>query len=291
MNRLQKKCLIATAGTHLLAIVLLFCSGFISSKPKLDETQLLDVIPENVVEAALNSGVPNPPKPPPLTLITKPPEPPQPDPKPPTPPVKPADPVEPVTPPDQTHGDEPVPMRPTPKPPKHTIEIDLKHPMVRNAPKVNTPKTTVVDTTAADEAREKKRLEKALAARAARVASLTEKLENSLSTSTKVEMPGEASVSFASYASVVKSIYEAKWRAPDDAASDDANTKVSVTIARDGRVIESHIVNPSGDARVDASVRRTLSNVDFIREFPDGAKESQKIFIINFNLKSKRMNG
>lgn len=291
MNRLQKKCLIATAGTHLLLVVLLFCSGFIASKPKPDETQLLDVIPENVVEAAMNSGVRNPTPPPPLPPVTTPPEPsaekqPLPDPPKPQPqPEKQPDP-EPVKP--EKLPDPDIKPVVKPKPPKYEVKPDMSV-KVKNPTKVNTPKTPVKDTSEEDAKREEERQRKALAARINR---LTTSLKDNLSSSTKVSMPeGEGSVSFAGYASVVKSIYEARWQPPDDAANDEAVTKVSVTIARDGHVIESHIINPSGDARVDASVRRTLNNVDFIREFPDGAKEGQKIFIINFNLKSKRMNG
>ena len=104
-------------------------------------------------------------------------------------------------------------------------------------------------------------------------------------------MPGTSSVSYANYASVVKSKYEAAWTPPDSAASDDANVKVSVTIGSDGSVISAHIVDASGDASVDSSVRRTLDRVNFIAPFPDGATEKEKTFIINFNLKAKRMFG
>ena len=103
MSRLQKKCLVATAGTHLLLVVLLLCSGFITSKPQPDETQLLDVIPAILIEAAFNSGVKNAPKPPPTPPEIKPPEP-QPQPQ----PVK-----------------QPEPdLTPVVKPPKAKIEID-----------------------------------------------------------------------------------------------------------------------------------------------------------------------
>ncbi len=36
---------------------------------------------------------------------------------------------------------------------------------------------------------------------------------------------------------------------------------------------------------------RTLDRVTFIAPFPDGSTEKQKTFIINFNLKAKRMLG
>ncbi len=72
MNRLQKKCVIATAGIHLLLLMILIVGpAFFNPQPKPDDTQLLDVIPANLIDAAFNSGVRNatPPAPaPPLSL-------------------------------------------------------------------------------------------------------------------------------------------------------------------------------------------------------------------------------
>ena len=66
MNRLQKKCVIATAGVHLLLIVILFVGpAFFYSKPKADDLQVLDVIPANLIDAPFNSGVANATPPPP----------------------------------------------------------------------------------------------------------------------------------------------------------------------------------------------------------------------------------
>ena len=60
MNRLQKKCVIATAGVHLLLVVILFVGpAFFYSKPKADDLQVLDVIPANLIDAPFNSGVAN----------------------------------------------------------------------------------------------------------------------------------------------------------------------------------------------------------------------------------------
>jgi TonB family protein len=290
MNRLQKKCLIATAGFHLLLLVILLVGpGFFTAKPKMDDTQVLEVIPANLIDAAFSSGV-KAAQPPPPTSIVKPPEPqpqPQPTPEPPKPVVKP-EPVkqpdpEPVKPPEKLPPDDLKPVvKPLTKPPEHIIKPDLK-PIVRKTP----PKDT--DNSAAEaEAKEQKRLrdqkQKAFlnAARSIK--------ENS-SSATTVEMPGASSVSYASYASVVKSIYTQAWTPPDDTTSDDANVRVSVVIGRDGSVITSRVLTPSGDASVDRSVQRTLDRVTFIAPFPDGSKEKEKTFIINFNLKSKRMLG
>ena len=131
MNRLQKKCAIATAGIHLLLLTILIVGpAFFKPQPKPDDTQLLNVIPANLIDAAFNSGVRNatPPAPTPTPVVTPPP----PQPAPPTPTVQPPPPVpRPVVPP------PPPDLTPVVKPAKiepHKIQPNLT-PTVRPAPK------------------------------------------------------------------------------------------------------------------------------------------------------------
>src|SRR5689334_6196724 len=97
MNRLQKKCVIATVGIHLLLLTILIVGpAFFNPQPKPDNTQVLDVIPANLIDAAFSSGVKNATPPPPTPEVT----PPLPVPTPtpmvqPPPPVTPPKPVEP----------------------------------------------------------------------------------------------------------------------------------------------------------------------------------------------------
>ena len=102
---------------------------------------------------------------------------------------------------------------------------------------------------------------------------------------------GTSGVAAANYAQVVKSYYEQAWTPPDDTASDDANIKVRVTIASDGTVISARVIAPSGDASVDRSVRSTLERVQNLPPFPSGSTDKERSYIINFNLKSKRLLG
>ncbi len=288
MTRLQKKCLIAAAGTHLLVVVSVLCSGFIASKPQVDDTQVLVMLPSVVMENVLNTGSKSAPTPPPQIPVVKPVDPPTPIPDPPKQEVKPVErvkPVEPVKPPEDVKPvKDPEISIPPPKPPKrHEIKVNKDLVTVDN-------KQAQKEAAAAAEkaAREEKRLrDQKLKA----IRDIARNVKDSSSSATTVDMPGASSVSYANYASYVKTVYERDWVAPDDTASDDANVKVSVTIGRDGRVVTSRITSPSGDRRVDASVQRTLDRIDFIREFPDGAKEKEKTFIINFNLKAKKMLG
>lgn len=288
MNRLQKKCLVAAASTHLLLVVVLLCSGFIKPKPKVDDSQVLEMIPDKVIAQAFTSGVKNAQLPPPAPLA-KPPEPqPQPQPAPPKPVVKvvepPPKPVEKIQPDDLKPAD-----RPEPKPPKvHEVKPDLI-PVVRKNP-------TPPDNSAAEAAKAEKEAQKqAQRERATRINALRQAantIRNSTSASMEIKMPGTSSVAYANYSSIVRTVYTLAWQAPDSVNNDEANVQVSVTIARDGRVISARIIEKSGDTSVDRSVQNTLDRVvDMDRPFEDGATENERTYIINFNLKAKRMLG
>jgi TonB family protein len=271
MNRLQKKCAITIVGFHLLLLVILIVGpGFFAPKPKADDLQILDVIPANLIDAAFSSGVRNAQPPPPAPVVTPP------QPAPPTP-----QPV--VTPPPKVETPEFVKqiekaLTPEPKPaekPKIQVNTQL---VVRTAPKNSTVKPT-------DDMRRQQQLRQQAFQNAVR------SLKNNLTSATTIDMPGNSSVAYANYASVVKSVYEQAWVPPDDAQNDDANVKVTVTIARDGTVISARVLTPSGDVGVDASVQRTLDRVTFIAPFPEGTTEQERTYTINFNLKAKRSLG
>ena len=273
MNRLQKKCVIATAGVHLLLIVILFVGpAFFYSEPKADDLQALDVIPANLIDMPFNSGVANatPPSPAPV-VPPQPPSPPAPVPAP-----EKITKTEPVTLPDKLPSNDLKPVeKKTAKSSERKIQINTQL-VTRVSPR---------DSAAAApaEAREQQR-------RARAIRSALRDLKGNLTSSTTIDLPGDSSVAYANYATVVKSVYEQAWILPND-ASDNANTKASVTIASDGTVISARIITSSGDAGLDASVQRTLERVKFIAPFPEGAAEKERTYIINFNPHVKRLLG
>jgi len=296
MNPLQKKCVIATASFHLLLLVILFLGpGFFRQAPKPDNLPVLKVIPLNAIEAALTSGsapaTPAPAPPPPPTPAPPAPEPPQPVV---TPPVEPkpvvAKPVEPdVTPtpvqPKPEVSEEKPSDEPTPLPkPEHKIEVSLT-PVAHTAPK----HPHHDDTAAKEAAAEERAARAAERKRQVAISEITSGIRDNLSHSTAVQlMPGESAQATANYGQIVKSMYYNAWILPDSASSDDAIPKVHVVIARDGTVISAHIINPSGDAVVDASVQRALDRVTFIQPFAENAKEDERTFTIKFDAKTKR---
>lgn len=266
MNRLQKKCILATAGIHLLLLVILLVGpAFFEPRPKPDDSQVLDVIPANLIDAQFTSGVRNAQPPAPTPVVTPPPPQPQPTPPPPRP-------VEPV--PTLTERLEKMfksePPKPAPeKVQPHKIQPDLK-PVVHNAPK------NIQDDSA----------KRALALRKA-----IQNLKKNFSPSTTVDMPGNSSVAYANYASAVKSIYDQAWaQVPlDNVANEDENVKARITITSDGTVISARIIDSSGDAALDASVQKTLERVTFIAPFPEGTADQQRIYTINFNPQLRKM--
>lgn len=258
MNRLQKKCVIATVGFHLLLLLILFVGpAFFNSKPKVDDSKVLDVIPANLIDAAFNSGVKGA-QPPPLTpVVTTP----QPQPTPPAPKI-----VQPAPAPQPTLLTRlekiftPEPAKPVENQP-HTPKVDL-HLVTRPTPNSSATVKQKDNSTAAK--------------------NLAAELRSKLSSATQIEMPGDSSAAAANYALAVKSVYDHAWTLPDSVANDE-NITVSVTIASDGTVISSSIVTPSGDTPADASVQRALDRVKFVAAFPDGATEKERTYTIVFN--------
>jgi TonB family protein len=276
MNRLQKKCVIATTGFHLLLLVILFVGpAFFWAREKPDDTPVLEMIPANLVDSATTGiqGAQPPPAPAPNPV--------KPVATPPAPAPKPVVQPTPVPVPTPTLTErvekffksEPVKPEPTPMENQpHTPKVNLTL-TTRTMPKnPSTPTKPTPDNSKA-------------------VKSALRALRANLSSSTTIDMPGNSSVAAANYAQIVKSIYEQAWTPPDDTASDDANVKVRVIIASDGTVVSARLIEPSSDASTDASVRNTLDRVQFIAPFPPGSTDKERTYIINFNLKSKRLNG
>lgn len=262
MNRLQKKCVIVTVGVHLLLLTLLLVGpAFFSPRPKADDLQVLDVIPANLIDAPYNSGVANaaPPSEPVAT-----PQPPLPVPvvAPPPEPEK-AEPLKPVV-KETEKGPKPVEKPSEPRKPEISTQL-----VTRNAPK---PSPNNVN---------------ANAARARVIRTALRNLNSKLTSGTVVDAPGSGSVAYASYKDALGSLYYDAWT-PEGAGNNEANTFARITVASDGTVIDARIITPSGDEKMDNSIRRALQRVPSVPPLPDKSKVQQD-FTIMFTPKVKRM--
>jgi TonB family protein len=287
MTRLQKKCAYASVGTHLLLIGVLFVGpGFLSPNRPTQDIPPIDFIPFKTVDAMISGGGNPNAKPPPAAPIQAPLTPPAPAAPAPAPAPKPA-PVETKPQPREIAKPDPAPQ---PKDDAESLEIgkSRKHRVEVSTTLIKRNKTNGTSNSSsasAQRAQDAKARERAAAAIGQTLAGI----QGNLSGSTDIELngPGGGGVPYANFLQAVKKIYSAAWVVPDGVADDSATTAVSVTIARDGRVVSAKIVNRSGNAAVDSSVQMTLDRVRYAAPLPDDASENQRTVTINFNVKAK----
>jgi TonB family protein len=285
MDRLQKKSFVASTGLHLLLLgILLLGVAFVASPSKPNNRQVLDSVPPGTVEKALTgrasaqratagtSAIASP------VLVARP------EPSPERTPPK--DPVRDISPLKDLEGSPEPSTERTPK--KLTFDFTL---VTRPA------RDTQADAKnrAAAEARERQQeYERQLAAWQhginAAVRDASKGLESGLSGGASFEWPapGDGSVLYANFFQRVKSVYGHAWIVPDGITDETATVGVSVTIARDGRVVGARITRSSRNAAVDHSVQVTLDRVKYAAPLPEGAKESQRTVSINFNVAARR---
>jgi TonB family protein len=283
MNRLQKKCFVAATGCHLLLTVILFVGpAFMSSNPKPEDFQVLEIVPDITTDAKVSGGgnpnaTPPPPAPRPPT--------PQPQVTPPAPQPARVEPVEPPKPRESQQKIERDAIEPKaddkPRKPKISMKVVSR--------KTNSTKSAAKNASSAEAAAQAR----ADAKRSEAFNTAVRSLRENLTSGTTVEMPGPGGggPTYANYKQVVGSVYFQAWLVPDDVNTDAATAVATVTIAREGNVISARLIRSSGNAVVDRSVQATLDRVKFIAPFPEGAKEPQRTFTINFNLKAKQLLG
>ena len=298
MNRLQKKCLVASMVMHgfLLFLLLLGSAFFVPSKKLPSDLPLFKVVPRRFVDDALSGGGGNPKVAPSdaqqkgETLVAQPPPPP-PVVQPPAP--KPQKPIEPPP----VKKSEPVTptKKPTPKlneSAKKPSEKPAETTPSKAAPLELTPVTRKsTDLAKQQRETEAKRTAEAGKQLARELSKTRESLVEGFKSGTKVEVSGPGGEAYVNYAQWVKTVYEDAWQIPNDLLDEDSTAKVTVTIARSGDVLSARIERRSGNSTLDKSVQRTLDKVKFVAPFPEGAKEEQRTFTINFNLKAKLLSG
>ncbi len=298
MNRTQKKCMIVSAGLHLLlAVMLIFGPGFLAGHSNDNSPPILTFVAIKTTDDAASGGGDNTVKSPPALGDNQQPVTPAPVV---TPPVQPVAPPVQETPPPIERVQPRESEREAPPVPKDTPRANIT-PRIESTPVKPAPRkpheinvdTTVVTSTATDaKARRQAEEKAAAAARAAdakRLAGINSLFKNAtsgirggVSGSTEIRLagPGGGGGPYANFLSAVQTVYYNAWHQPDSAP--ELVTKVSVSIARDGTVISAHIVSPSGNSVVDKSVRETIERVKYAAPLPDNATEDSRTVIINF---------
>lgn len=293
MNRLQKKCVIASGIAHAtLVLVLLVGPAFLGADdPTLDAKDIIDFIPFKTLEQNMTGGgnpnvaqvipAPAPPTPAPPTPPTPPPPAPRAEQRDPTPePPKPATrEVQPVA-----HND--------PKP-----DPDALEPNKRSAPKISLTQVTRNTSTSrsSDTAKAQRDRDRAAARqRAEKIDQAISAINAGASGSVRVDElrgPGGGGVPYAGFNQALVSAYMRAWLVPADLADSNAKVVAKITISRDGDVISARIERSSGNSDLDESVRRALDKVSYVAPLPEGTKETQKTFWLEFDPRAKRLMG
>lgn len=148
---------------------------------------------------------------------------------------------------------------------------------------------------AAEAAERVARIERVRQARSGQVGGVVGRLQGGLSGKSLVVVPygpGGGGETYAGYGLYVRMIYERAWRPPSEVPANTAVVSARIVVARDGRVTNWEIVQRSGVGALDNSVRRALERVTNIgRPFPEGSKDEQKTFVVDFDLKARRGTG
>lgn len=176
------------------------------------------------------------------------------------------------------------PVKPAPK--KHEVKVSDQRVKLPNRNTSNTSKPTA--TSSSSEPSHNTVL-------ASAIRSTRGNLGSGLSSGTDVRMPpgagGGSGASYANYAQEIQRRYKAEYDRALQAAGDiaDGKTQVetSVVILRDGTVLNSSIVKPSGNDALDKLTRRVLESIREVPAFPTGATDSRRTFNIIFDLKPK----
>lgn len=300
MDRTQKKCFIGVAVMHvLLLVVTVIGTAFFNKEEKLpDSPHIIELINPNVTDGATRGGATAATAPiqaqPDVKPVVQPrPAPPEPERKPEPAPVKETvveQPKEKLVERKEDVSELPTPKKSPPKKatPKKTTKvaatpraerkIDISKPIVRHSS----------DNRASAEAAQRVAQQRARSQATAALNSSLARLGKNLSSSTTIDLEGGSGDAGAvNYGDLVLKKYDDAWIAPNEVDDDEAIVKAKVVIARSGNVISATIINASGNAVLDKSVRRALE-LRFIHPFPEGSKDSQRTYIINFNLKTKR---
>ena len=301
MSRLERKCLVTSAGAHGMLFLLLALAPFLWRAP-LPPVSLppINFIPSRLIDGAMSGGgspdVKEMPKQAPASPVTVP------TPAPQAAPPKPVAVVQPETarpqaePEAQPRTRRVVDSTPSEKPNVKTAlakPSDDAKPTRRKIEVAFERETATGKKTSAAQERAEAAAASAAAARAAaaqraaRIQSVLGTIGQGVSSGTSIEVPGPGGEAFADYGQWLVAIYHRAWTPPTNLANDVATVEVTVVVRRDGKVESFKVTRRSGNTALDRSVEN-LRRVGSIAPFPDGASDERRTFIIEFNLRSKR---
>ena len=290
----------AIIHTGFLVVLLLISNRQPEPEKEIKKLQVIKLVSVSAVETALREKQePRLPEPaPPIEQVRS--EPPRPQPKPePKPEPKPAPKPEPKPEPKPKPKPKPEPKpepkpkpkpKPEPKPkPKPKPKPEPKPEIKINFDAKNKPDPDL----AAQKEEQRKRREAQEARRREQAAQRQKALNDSiqalgadLTRRTEVAAGAIEGISLENCKAMIQQAYDDAWIKPGGSMQRGAVVKVQVILALDGSIKSAKIVKPSGLVELDRSVRDAMDRVRKIGDKPpSGSSETDRTFVINFNLK------
>lgn len=290
MEPLQKKCLFVSAAIHAVLLgVLLVGSAFIKPPPP-REIIPIKYISGRLVDSVLNGGggapqmvrqpnpnpTPAPPAPQPRTVQN-----PVPTPPPPTPAPAPSKSAPRVEPPTKTTAEKNATPAPAAKNPRINTTLTTRKTTEKTAAQKTAP-TASAKSSAAPANQRLQALERTMQ-------SLHQGLTSGSLTISDVVGSGVGGGPAAiNYSQAVLGAYDDAWQPPPELEEDAAVTVARIIVHRTGRIVDARIIKRSGNPLMDISVQNALEAVKELPPFPEGARDLERTFKIEFNLKVKR---
>jgi outer membrane biosynthesis protein TonB len=294
MNRLEKKCLIASAGLHGMLFLLLFVWPllWVSKKQPISLPQL-NFIPTRLIDGVMSGGgsptarslpPPAPVRPAQPQLVVAPP-PPKPQTAPPKEEMK----------PDREEAEAPAkPRKKSPDPLPSDKKVPLAKPNENNDPDevtvgnkkihLNFTRATGKAKSATDSRAQPLVDTRAAQARySAQVNRVLGVIGQGMSSSTSIDVPGPGGEAYADYRQFLILAYKSAWAPPAGVIDDKDTVKATVVVLRNGSVESFRVTGRSGKSALDESVER-LKKISYIAPFPEGAQDEKRSFVIRFNL-------
>jgi len=284
MTPRQKRCMIASGAAHgLLLLILVVGPAFLLPKPKPIKTTQITLVDAKRVTVAISKAAARKPA---AEAAKKPPEPPPKVPKKISPPKQ--------RPPKQKTVKRPPPEKRIPEPKKAVarppVQVVKRKETTSNKPprefiltpiskadvnKIYKPTSPPSAPPKPDNSKNFKDLQDAL----------NEK--QSPASETKVDTSGTGRFAMQNYFSLVLASYQRKWDLRGDSGARSGTAKTRITIHHSGRITSSTIITFSGDARFDTAVQAVLNEITKVAAFPKSARDTQRTYIINFNMSGK----
>lgn len=309
MSTLEQRCLMGSAAVHAGLVAALLVASLVAARRAFDPSALPPIELVSLEGVRITDGIgagggtPTPPPP-----------------APPSPPQRPVDPPLRLPPPPTREAPRPQARAEAPPEPKSSQERAVQvSPEVKKSQDVDaslkgkaraekadadkkprkievaqsTSRSAAKDLAAerAAEAAESRR-QAALAAKAAQerwskaVGGIHSKLSESLSGETTISVPGPGGGGevWIGYATYLKSFYEVRWRRPSSLPAPVAYVGVSITVARDGRLLRAEVLDKSGIRELDNSVNEVIQRYRQLEPLPSGSTDSERTFRIKFRL-------